>query len=120
MSIVNTKRSRLRKRSGDSPITSVVRKRVASLHPSPENSRLYRQPESDPEHEKLVESIRKNGLLEDLVITADNYIVAGHRRHAALVQIGQQFVRCRVLPIRRGSMSENEYVANAAKITQPF
>jgi hypothetical protein len=84
---------------------------VASLKPSPENTLLYRRPADDPDHPSLVASIRKNGLLESLIITADNFVVAGHRRHAALVEIGQIFVRCRVIPFRRDSMGRDDYVA---------
>jgi hypothetical protein len=89
----------------------VVRKRVASLKPSPENSLLYRQPGSDPDHDSFVESIRTHGLLEHLIVTADNFIVAGHRRQAALIEIGRVFVRCRVLRARRDAMTRDEYVA---------
>jgi hypothetical protein len=88
-----------------------VRKRVASLRPSPENGRLYRAPEDDPDLDGLADSIRKNGLRELPVITADNYIVSGHRRHAALQRLGQTWVTCRVLNVRRDAMSQDEYIA---------
>jgi hypothetical protein len=61
----------------------IVRKRVASLRPSPENLSLYRPTGDDPDIQRLAESIAKNGLLEPLVVTEDRYIVSGHRRHAA-------------------------------------
>jgi hypothetical protein len=87
-----------------------VRKRVASLKPSPENALLYRATDADPDIDKLAASIKKNGC-DPLVLTADGFIVSGHRRHAALQRIGQEFVRCRVLPQRRDSMTTDEYVA---------
>jgi ParB-like chromosome segregation protein Spo0J len=88
----------------------IVRKRVPSLKPSPENELLYRSLADDPDIGKLAASIRKNGC-DPLVLTADGYIVSGHRRHAALLRIGQEFVRCRVLPQRRDSMTTEEHVA---------
>jgi hypothetical protein len=88
-----------------------VRKRVSSLKPSPENRDLYRHVDDDPDVDALEASIKKNGLHTPLTVTSDNYIVSGHRRHAALVRIGQAFVPCRVLPVRRDSMTKDEYVA---------
>jgi hypothetical protein len=88
----------------------IVRKRVSSLQPSPENRLLYRPVDDDPDIDKLAASIKKNGC-EPLVLTADNYIVSGHRRHEALQRIEQEFVSCRVLPQRRDSVTTDEYVA---------
>jgi hypothetical protein len=89
----------------------LTRKRVASLKPSPENLQLYGDPEQEQDLGKLVASVRKNGILEPLIITEDNYIVSGHRRHAALRVIEQVFTPCRVMPVRRDSMPTDEYVA---------
>jgi ParB-like nuclease domain len=88
-----------------------VRKRVSSLKPSPENERLYRPADQDPDILALAESIKRYGLQEPLIVTADNYIVSGHRRHAALQHIGRGWVECRVLPVRRDSMPADEYLA---------
>jgi hypothetical protein len=89
----------------------LVRKRVGSLKPSPENSQLYRPVDKDPDIDRLAASIRKYGLHEPLVVTADNYIVSGHRRLRALQLIGQRFAPCRVLPVRRVSMTTDDYIA---------
>jgi hypothetical protein len=85
---------------------------VPSLKPSPENLLLYdRAPDpDDPEIIKLANSIKRNGCIP-LVVTLDNYIVSGHRRHAALTLNKQGWVECQVLPVRRDSMSRDEYVA---------
>jgi hypothetical protein len=88
-----------------------VRKRVASLRPSPENATLYRPPEDDPDIDKLAESIERIGLMDALVVTRDNYIVSGHRRHAALLRIGQKFCTCRVLAVRRADLTTDEFLA---------
>jgi hypothetical protein len=96
--------------SGQCDEIRCVRKRVASLEPSPENTTLYRAASDDPEILTLAHSIKKNGLLEPLVITRDNFIVSGHRRHAALKLIGQSFATCKVLPIRREQMTSDQYI----------
>jgi hypothetical protein len=87
-----------------------VRKRVASLKPSPENQQLYRPINEDPEVNALVCSIKERGLLEPLKITQDNFIVSGHRRRAALIRLGQAWVDCHVLPVRRDAMSTEEFI----------
>jgi hypothetical protein len=86
-----------------------VRKRVASLKPSPENQHLYRPTGLDPDIGALAVAIDKNGC-DPLTVTADNYVVSGHRRLAALEQIGQRFVLCKVLPQRREDMSKDAYI----------
>ena len=86
-----------------------VRKRVESLKPSPENREIYRDPDDDPDIGKLAKSIKKNGC-DPLVITADNSIVSGHRRHAALILNEQQFVECQVLPHPRSHWTHDEYL----------
>jgi hypothetical protein len=88
-----------------------VRKRVSSLKPSPENEQLYRPADQDPDILALAESIKRYGLQEPLIVTVDNYIVSGHRRHAALLHIGRAWVECRVLSVRRDSMTADEYLA---------
>jgi hypothetical protein len=88
-----------------------VRKRVTSLLPSPENLLLYNPiGPNDPEIIKLANSIKKHGC-DPLIVTIDNYIVSGHRRHVALVRNRQTVVCCRILPVRRDSMTTDEYVA---------
>lgn len=92
--------------------TRVIRKRLASIRPSPENLALYRPIDpDDPELQALADSIRQHGLHELLVVTKDGYIVSGHRRYAALMAIGQVVAPCKVLPIRRADMSRDEFVA---------
>ncbi len=70
--------------------------------PSPENDRLYRPVvPADPEIVALADSILARGILEPLVITADHYIVSGHRRYAAAKLAGLKTVPCYVVPVRR-------------------
>ncbi len=72
------------------------------INASPENNLIYRpiNPD-DPEIVALAKSIRQHGILEPLVISADNYIVSGHRRFAAAERADLDFVPCRRLTIRR-------------------
>ena len=77
----------------------LVRKRVSSLKPSPENTQLYRDPLDDPDISKLAASIKRNGC-EPLTVTKDNFIVSGHRRHAALEEIGQSLSSVECFPFR--------------------
>jgi ParB-like chromosome segregation protein Spo0J len=70
--------------------------------PSPENDQLYRA--IDPDDRDIIalaQSIAIDGVLEPLVITIDNYILSGHRRHAAAKIAGLSTVPCRIDPIRR-------------------
>lgn len=78
------------------------RRPISAIRPSPENERLYQPVDpTDPEIIALAKSIREIGVQEPLVITKDNWIVSGHRRHAAAKLIGQKTVRVRVLEFRR-------------------
>jgi hypothetical protein len=71
------------------------------LKPSPENDELYRPVSlDDPEVIRLAGSIKKNGLLEPIIITEDNYILSGHRRRVACMLAGLEEVPVRVHPIR--------------------
>jgi hypothetical protein len=93
------------------PTYRTVRKRLASIKPSPENLKLYAPIDpDDPELVKLADSIAKNGLREPLIVTEDGWLVSGHRRHAALKRIGQIVAPCRVLPVRRDEMTTDEFV----------
>lgn len=93
------------------PASTPVRKLVSSLKPSPENRELYDPVDTgDPDFLRFAESVKKR-LHQHLIITRDNYIVSGHRRHAALVYNRQRQVRCVVLSWRRADKSRDEYVA---------
>lgn len=93
------------------PATKIVRKRLSSITPSPENDRVYGAVDpSDPKIIKLAEQIERHGLLEPIVVTKDGRIVSGHRRYAACVINEQQFVRCVVLAKRRDEFTENEFI----------
>ena len=57
---------------------------LASINPSPNNTLLYRPISSDdPSIRDLAIDIKRNGILEPLVITKDKFILSGHRRYVA-------------------------------------
>jgi hypothetical protein len=81
----------------------IQQKRVNDLRPSPENDKLYRpiDPE-DPDIIGLARSIQKDGVLEPLVISVDDYIISGHRRLAAAKLAGLETVPCRIESVYHG------------------
>ncbi len=70
---------------------------IDAICPSPENDEIYGAAKDDPQMELLVESIRRRGLEEPIIVSADNYIVSGHRRYYALQELDDY----RLIPIRR-------------------
>ena len=89
------RRKRASGKFGHVPISQVP---ILMICPSPENEQLYgRVDPDDPEIKKLAESIERFGIQEPLVITADGYIVSGHRRRIAARQAGLREVPCRRL-----------------------
>ncbi len=71
---------------------------IHKLIPSPENDQLYRPIElTDPDIIELADSIAEIGVQEPLVVTADYFVVSGHRRLAAAKQARLSSVPCRVL-----------------------
>ena len=84
---------------GQVPICPVP---LYAIKPSPENAKLYRPVrEDDPEIIALAESVKQRGILEPLIVTADYWIVSGHRRHAAAFLAGLCSVPCRVMDFCR-------------------
>jgi ParB/Sulfiredoxin domain len=77
--------------------------RIDEIHPSPENALLYSPVTPDDEATiALADSMRVNGILEPLVVSADGYIISGHRRHCAARLAGLKELPCRKLDVRRG------------------
>ncbi|MBT4867242.1 MAG: ParB N-terminal domain-containing protein [Planctomycetaceae bacterium] len=70
---------------------------VDEIKPSPENDDLYGNIAIDGQFIALVESIKKRGLEEPLILTADGFILSGHRRfHAAVEYLMYRKVPCRI------------------------
>jgi len=85
-----------------------VRISVHLLHPSPENGELY----SDTEESlaEFAEHIKRDGVLEPLLITKDYFVVSGHRRLAAALKAGLAEVPCRRLSLKRSDIETEAYV----------
>jgi len=78
------------------PVHVLVSLPLDEIFPSPENTELYRPvTPDDPETIKLAESIKAEGIKEPLVVTQDDYILSGHRRHVAARMAGLTHVPCR-------------------------
>lgn len=71
-----------------------VLKNPKELRPHPMNVEIYGTEVADPD---LVESIRRRGILDPLVIREDNTVLSGHRRRAAAIAIGVDRVPVRVV-----------------------
>ena len=75
---------------------------LSQLHACPENDKVYRPIHfDDPEIEELAKSLEKYGIKEPLLVTADYWIISGHRRHAAAQVAGFEKVPCLLQTYRR-------------------
>ena len=86
-------------KSGHVPVSEIL---LASIRPSPENDHIYRPIDpSCPDLRALASSIRKNGVLDPIVVTRDGWILSGHRRHAAAKLAGLKTIPARIDAISR-------------------
>ncbi len=69
---------------------------ICKISPSPENDDLYGEIQADEQIGSLIASIRKRGLEEPIILTADNYILSGHRRFYAV----SEFLHWKEVPCR--------------------
>ena len=78
----------------------VTERPLADLKPSPENLGIYKpvRPDDDGVRD-LAASIGREGVLEPLVVSADGFLLSGHRRKCAAELAGLTVVPVRVLPV---------------------
>jgi hypothetical protein len=69
---------------------------LREVHPSPENDEIYGVIERDDQMENLIDSVRRKGLEEPLLLTADKFILSGHRRFYAVKTLGWDQVPVRI------------------------
>ena len=81
---------------------AVVEVPIEHIKPSPENDAIYGEIDDDDEKmADLVGSIRKHGLAEPLLLSADGFILSGHRRLFACRKLGMTEIPCRRSDITR-------------------
>jgi len=59
-------------------------RKVGALRPHPKNAEIY----TDTPDDEFVASVRQHGILTPLMVTRDNVIISGHRRHRAAMAVG--------------------------------
>ena len=69
---------------------------ILDITPSPENDQIYGKILHDEAMENLIDSIRRKGLDEPILITEDCFILSGHRRYYAMGYLGRSYVPVRV------------------------
>jgi hypothetical protein len=75
--------------------------KVSALSVNPTNDEIYDKTDLS----SLIKSIKENGLLEPLVVTKGGQLISGHRRLAAIKELGWEDVEVRVVE------PENEVIA---------
>lgn len=86
-----------RKKNKSQSCLTIVEIDPRTLIPSPLNEKVYKPVDQcDLELKNMVESMTLNGVLEPLVVSADYYILSGHRRREAAILAGLEAVPCRV------------------------
>ncbi len=101
------------------PSTATVDKQqvpIGSIHPSPENDGIYGVIAKDNDLVNLANDIAKNGIREPIQVSADDYIVSGHRRLAAAKLIKMKRVPIVRLEIYRSDHSAVEW----QKVLRPY
>lgn len=81
---------------------------IEQLKPSPENEEIYGPInfDTDPALQSTVDSIERLGLEEPIIVTADKYILSGHRRFVAVQHLGWEEVPVRFSKIRRDESTD--------------
>jgi len=70
--------------------------KISNLIPHPKNYRVH----TKEQIEKIKKSIEKFGIVKNIVISEDNYILAGHGVVEALKQLGIEEVEAYILPVK--------------------
>ena len=79
---------------------------IGEIKPSPENDHIYGEIAYDEQMKSLIDSIERNGLDEPLIMTADGFVLSGHRRLWAIKFMGWKIVPCRIKTVCREGNSE--------------
>ena len=49
--------------------------------------------------EKLIESMKRNGLINPITITDDHELIAGYRRLNAAIELGWEYIHCHIVKV---------------------
>jgi len=95
---MNSSKNRLRPSSVDgghnAKLGLVQIRKLSDIRPAPENELLYRAIVNDAEMQDLVKSIHKFGVKTPLAVSADGWLLSGHRRLFACELAGLETVPC--------------------------
>lgn len=81
-----------------------------SLRPHPDNPRGDIDME-DAEMIALINDVRRKGVLQNLIITPDSWILAGHRRQAAAIAAGLELVPVAIRELSKGEHPEDYFLS---------
>ncbi|NQT13860.1 MAG: ParB N-terminal domain-containing protein [Planctomycetes bacterium] len=111
--MVNSTREPAAGQADADPRYAVFQVPVETIKASPENDDLYGEIEHDEQMEALMASISHRGLEEPLLLTADDYILSGHRRFYAVRHLGWKNVpvRWRADVSRQGNQQFHQALA---------
>ena len=89
---------------------NMQKRNPAELKPHPKNPRGEIDTES-PGFLDFVEDIRRRGIIQPIVITPDNRILAGHRRREAAIAAGLETVQVVIRELKKGEFAEDFFIA---------
>jgi hypothetical protein len=92
---------------------------ISAVEPSPENDKLY-EPirQDDPAFLSFVDNIRVNRILDPIVVSADGYIISGHRRYAAAKYLGLKRIPIRIMPNVARSQDPQKFIQMLASFNK--
>lgn len=76
------------------------------IQPSPENDDIYGEVGYDEQMNSLICSIERRGIEEPIIVSADGFIISGHRRYFAACHLELQKV-----PIRRKDFARKDHLS---------
>ncbi|MGC9261574.1 MAG: ParB/RepB/Spo0J family partition protein, partial [Phycisphaerae bacterium] len=95
----------------EKPETGLVLFSINAIQPAPENDKVYAPVNSDdPAFIAFAADIKEHGIMNPLLVSADHYIISGHRRYAAAKACGFRTVPCRISGVSRAE-SPDEFMA---------
>lgn len=86
---------------------------VHQIKPNPLNELIYGEIKPDL---TMTESIKRNGLLEPVVVSSDFIIISGHRRYSTLKSLGKEKINVRIIDKEAKYLSEELIEFNRQRI----